>query len=198
MQEDKKEAELWDLLDVNRIPTGRRHRRGEPLQPDEYHLVVHVCILNSEGEMLVQKRSMRKDSFPGMWDVSAAGSALSGEDSRAAAARELREELGLEVDFSDRRPTFTVNFANGFDDWYIVDMDVDMSKLRIQKSELSEVGWMKKYEALNCIAQKQMVPYFFLDLVFDHKDYVGSFHSFRRLASFADADGSDGGGSGNG
>jgi isopentenyldiphosphate isomerase len=54
-------------------------------------------VFNRRGELFLQKRSLRKDCFPGTWDSSASGHLDSGEDYDACAVRELREELGLAV-----------------------------------------------------------------------------------------------------
>ena len=59
------------------------------------HRAVHVFILNKTGELYLQRRSYRKDTFPRKWDSSAAGHVDLGESYEACATRELREELGL-------------------------------------------------------------------------------------------------------
>jgi len=60
------------------------------------HRSVHILVFNSAGEVFIQKRSMNKDSNPGMWDSSAAGHLDSGEDYTHCARRELGEELGIQ------------------------------------------------------------------------------------------------------
>lgn len=65
------------------------HRRGL------MHRAVHVLVFNGRGEIFLQKRSMRKDCFPGAWDSSAAGHLDVGESYDACALRETREELGV-------------------------------------------------------------------------------------------------------
>ncbi len=60
------------------------------------HRSVHVFLFNSKGELFLQKRSARKDEFPGCYDSSAAGHVSPGESYIEAAARELKEELGIE------------------------------------------------------------------------------------------------------
>jgi isopentenyl-diphosphate delta-isomerase len=62
------------------------------------HRAVHVLVFNSRGEVFLQKRSMSKDTFPGAWDSSASGHLGTGEDYDACAVRELREEIGVEVE----------------------------------------------------------------------------------------------------
>jgi len=59
------------------------------------HRAVHMLLFNARGELYLQKRSIWKDRNPGLWDSSAAGHVDSGESYAAAAARELREELGI-------------------------------------------------------------------------------------------------------
>lgn len=86
--------EVFDVVDdANRVVgTARRadvHARGLR------HRAVHVFVFNARGELFLQKRSHLKDAHPGVWDSSAAGHLDSGEDYESAAAREIREELGL-------------------------------------------------------------------------------------------------------
>lgn len=52
--------EEWDLLNENRELTGKTHIRGEKLAPGELHLVIHVCIFNEKGQLLIQKRQKIK------------------------------------------------------------------------------------------------------------------------------------------
>ena len=85
--------ELFDLYDDERNFTGETIERGKPLPESRYHLVIHICILGSDGKMLIQQRQPFKKSFPGKWDVSVGGSAVAGENSRQAASRELYEAV---------------------------------------------------------------------------------------------------------
>jgi isopentenyldiphosphate isomerase len=59
------------------------------------HRAVHVLVFNQCGEIFLQKRSLKKDRQPGLWDSSASGHVETGEEYDECAVRELREELGL-------------------------------------------------------------------------------------------------------
>lgn len=48
--------EQWDLYDLDRQKIGEIER-GQPLSPEDCRLVVHVCIFNKKGEMLIQQRA---------------------------------------------------------------------------------------------------------------------------------------------
>jgi 16S rRNA (adenine1518-N6/adenine1519-N6)-dimethyltransferase len=65
-----------------------------------YHRASHVFIFNRTGELFLQKRSHRKDNFPGLWDSSAAGHVDAGESYVDCALREVREEIGLDCGLS--------------------------------------------------------------------------------------------------
>jgi isopentenyldiphosphate isomerase len=90
--------EKWDVYDENGINTGKVTVRGQDsLRAGEFHLVVHIWILSSAGNILIQRRSDTKKLMPGEW-AATGGAAISGEDSFTAASRELFEELGIESD----------------------------------------------------------------------------------------------------
>ena len=93
--------ELWDLYTYDRQRTGHTMLRGGDQPEGLFRLVVHVCIFNGNGEMLLQQRQLFKKGWPNLWDITVGGSALSGEDSRTAARRELYEELGLRISFEN-------------------------------------------------------------------------------------------------
>ena len=58
--------ESFDLYDVNRNKTGKTLERGNKVPEGLYRLVVHACIFNSEGKMLIQKRVATKSGWSGM------------------------------------------------------------------------------------------------------------------------------------
>lgn len=109
-----------------------------------------------------------------MWDLSVGGSAVAGDSSRQAAEREVMEELGLKLDLSEYRPVFTMNFSDGFDDYYIIRMDVELSELCLQKEEVRNIRWVDKEEALRMQREGIFIPYWFLGKLFEIKDT----HSF--------------------
>ena len=106
--------EYIDLYDMHRIPTGKTILRGSPVPEGMYRVVVHICIFNSKGEMLIQQRQSTKKHFPDMWDISVGGQVSSGETSELAAQREIYEELGLDIDMSDMRPLASMSFRKKY------------------------------------------------------------------------------------
>ena len=151
--------ELFDLYTAEREKTGRTMVRGEPVPEGFYRLVVHVCIFDPEGRMLIQQRQPFKKGWSNLWDISVGGSAVAGDSSRAAAERETREELGLSIDLSGVRPTMTIYWEYGFDDYYVLTQAVDPDTLRLQYEEVQQVRWATKEEILRMIDDGRFIPY---------------------------------------
>jgi len=86
--------EIFDVVNDRDEVVGQRPR-SEIHRLKLNHRAVHVLVFNPRGELFLQKRSMKKDCFPGAWDSSASGHLDSGESYDACAVRELREEIGL-------------------------------------------------------------------------------------------------------
>ncbi|WP_338067591.1 hypothetical protein [Oceanobacillus picturae] len=55
--------EKWDLFDKHRNKIEKQITRGDEMTPAEFHLVVHVCIFNPKGEMLIQQRQPFKQGW---------------------------------------------------------------------------------------------------------------------------------------
>lgn len=59
------------------------------------HPVVHLHVINSKGELYLQRRALNKDIQPGKWDTSVGGHVDFGEEINEALIREVGEELGI-------------------------------------------------------------------------------------------------------
>ncbi len=119
---DYESNEIHDLYTYDRQKTEYTMLRGGDQPEGLFRLVVHLCIFNSSGEMLIQQRQPFKKGWSNLWDITVGGSALSGEDSRTAVEGELFEELGLLISFETLRPALTIHFDSGFDDVYLIEM----------------------------------------------------------------------------
>jgi isopentenyldiphosphate isomerase len=166
---------LVDLYDENRLSLGRTAERSASRGPGEYRMVVHVCIFDRRGRLLIQQRTPEKLLFPNLWDVSVGGGVDAGETSRQGAEREFREELGFFLDLGGLRPSVTVNFDGGFDDFYILTRDLPLEKLTLQKEEVRAVRWASLGEILDLLAQGAFIPYpeSFLRFLFDMREQFG-------------------------
>ena len=134
--------EIWDVIDGDGIPTGKTVVRGKCfLKPGEYHLVVHIWIISSDGKLLIQRRSDQKKLMPGEW-AATGGAAVSGESSFSAAKRELFEELGISSDQNSLKNILRLKRRNSLLDIWAIVCDIKASELKLQKSEVAEARWV--------------------------------------------------------
>ncbi len=87
--------EIWDLYTKNRQKTEYTVQRGNIIPEGYYHAVVDVFVVSNSNKVLLVRRALDKDVYPGLWETGAGGSVLSGETMTHAALRELREETGI-------------------------------------------------------------------------------------------------------
>lgn len=156
--------ELFDLYTKDRLPLNRTVNRGDSMPDGCYHIVVRVCIFNSNGEMLIQQRQPFKAGWSNKWDISCGGSAVSGEDSQTAIEREVSEELGVSVSLENIRPVLTIHYDEGFDDIYVITKDLRLDEFRLQPEEVQAVKWAALEEILSMIDSGEFIPY--------HKDLI--------------------------
>lgn len=170
--------EYLDLYDVNKTRTGETIARGTKVPDGRYRLVVRVIIFNSKGQMLIQQRANDRNSYPNKWDFSVGGSVESGETSSEGAERELLEELGLKVNLSGKLANFTINFEQGFDDFYIINYDINAEDIVFQKEEVQAVKWAERDEIIAMIRSGEFIGFreSLVDMLFSfNKKRYGTF-----------------------
>lgn len=89
--------EIFPLVDREGNVIGEAGRNECHGSPAMLHPVVHCIIRSGDGRWLLQKRSAAKDIQPGKWDTSVGGHVMAGEDILQALAREVLEEVGIDI-----------------------------------------------------------------------------------------------------
>lgn len=159
--------EWLDEVDEKGRPTGKVYERSYIHDHGIRHRTSHVWIMRQKaGEMqiLLQKRSVDKDSFPGEYDISSAGHIPAGEGFEESALRELEEELGITAKAEDLHLIGPLTIRNEFifhgkpfrdhqitHVYYLV-MDIEPEQMRLQESEVESVMWIGLDE---CIRQTE-------------------------------------------
>ncbi|KAL9242107.1 hypothetical protein vseg_016141 [Gypsophila vaccaria] len=168
------QEEYFDVLTKTGQKTGFRKPRGEVHRDGEYHRAVHVWIYcESTNELLLQKRSDCKDSWPGQWDISSAGHISAGDSSLITARRELHEELGVNLPENAFELLFVflqecvINdgkfINNEFNDVYLVTTvtPIPQEAFTLQETEVSAVKYIscEEYKSLLMNEDPDYVPY---------------------------------------
>jgi isopentenyldiphosphate isomerase len=150
-------TELLEVFTPDGQPTGRAKTRAAIHLDGDWHLAFHCWILRKAGtEIVLQRRSLLKDTFAGVWDAAAAGHWRFGE-SAPEAAREIAEELGIDVAFESlvyrARERGAREFPNGLvdrelHDVYVLEDDRPLSAYRPDPREVSGVAAFAAAEVL--------------------------------------------------
>lgn len=172
--------ELFDIVDENGEPTGETVERTLAHSQGIRHRSSHVWLLRRRQgrvEILLQKRSGDKDSFPGCYDISSAGHIPAGVDYVSSALRELKEELGEEaapeelIYCGTRHIRYTETFYgkpfrdNQVSKVYLLWRDKEAEDFVLQQEEIEEVKWFDFYECIklvkdnaiaHCIMQEEL------------------------------------------
>ena len=155
---DGKPLELFDERREDGSKTGVVMERSVAHRDGRLHGTVHVWLArktaDGQPEVLLQKRSREKESYPGCWDISCAGHLQTGDEYEEGALRELEEELGITAEKNQlkfvgwNRDLTKENFRGRpyLDDElakvYVLPMDTEPEQLKLQQEEVEEVRWM--------------------------------------------------------
>ncbi len=168
--------EFLNLIDDRARITADSKPRTLVHRDGELHPTVHIWMIKRRDMgvfVLLQKRAHEKEINPDCYDVSAAGHVSQGEEFRHTALKEVREELGLDIDRSKlefiglKRSEYTKGdiHDNELVAVYICRENINIEDLTLQSSEVSEVCWAEidelisvmKYEDIpNCISRKEL------------------------------------------
>ena len=156
--------ENLDIVDESGRPTGKTVERDTAHREGILHRTAHVWIVRKKPsgfDILLQKRSMEKESFPGLYDTSSAGHIPAGEEPLPSALRELEEELGIRasVDQLTYAGNFRIEYVETFHDRtfhdnefthvYVYWEPVDIRNLIFQKTEVDDADWFDLEEVWN-------------------------------------------------
>ena len=139
--------EKHELVDINGNKTGKIITHIEARNPNNipeghYIAVVGVVIMNSNKEILLQKRSRFKRANPNKWGI-CGGKVDLGETLLEAGIRETLEEIGILLNKEELKfLSMDANEKSHFTVYY-VRKNVDLKKCKLQEEELEEVKYFK-------------------------------------------------------
>lgn len=172
------QEEMLDVVDEVGNPTGESMERTKMHQRGIRHRTSHVWIARKKDgrvELLLQKRCVNKDSYPGCYDISSAGHIPAGTDFYSSAVRELREELGVcikqdqLIECGNRE--FLVNAIfhgrefhdNQISKVFLLWLDLEEKDFAVQKEEIDEVRWFDFRECISMVEKKTPLNCIFME-----------------------------------
>lgn len=162
--------EMFDTYDINGNFLGIKPKSFcHSENPGVYHKPVWIWILNSNNQVLLQKRAANKKFMPNLWDAPSAGHVCAGESFIEACQRETEEELGLS--FEQDRFKFQKEVLSQkvweLGQVYLLKADFDITEAKLQKEEVAEIQWYEFNDFKNILYSNNFMPY---DI--EYKDWV--------------------------
>ena len=146
---------MLDVVDVDDQVVGVA-TRGDIHARGLMHRAVHVLVFNSQGSVLLQKRSLQKDQFAGMWDTSCAGHVESSQSYQETAPRELQEELGI-LPAEPLRALFKMppTSGNGYEFAMVYALEHE-GPFAAAEDEIDELRWFSQAEVDEWVAKLEV------------------------------------------
>lgn len=148
--------EIWDLLDEQGNKTERTIIKGQEIPKGYYHLGADVWIVNSENQILIQKRSPKKKHQPNVWAMTG-GSVITGETSVQTIKREVEEELGVTLKIENVKLIKQYKTGTTWLDVYFVKQDIKIEDIVMEEEEVSEVKWASYKEIEQLLSSNQFM-----------------------------------------
>jgi len=160
-------AEYLDILDEEGNKTGKTKLRSEVHRDGDWHRSVHIWIINTKNELLIQKRSPNKKTHPNFLDLSVAGHVSAGDGVIDSAIREIKEELGISIDPSELEQVciyqqkYNENGFNNnqFNNVFLLKKDIVTKNAVLQKEEVAEIKFIPYQELVTLSKSGTMVPH---------------------------------------
>ena len=152
--------EIWDLYDVKGNKTGRtwERKRAKEIPEGFYHMVCDILVKHVDGDYLLMQRDPNKQPYPGHYEASAGGSALSGEDPLTCAHRELLEETGIDS-HSFRLISNTVSERSKCIFYsYLTEVDCLKDSVILQEGETVAYKWVNRDGLLDYTKSELTIP----------------------------------------
>ena len=148
--------ELVERFDKRKMPLGKSSERYVNV-PGEYGQAIHLWIMNSKGEFLIQKRSATKRLHPNLWSVTGGGTDP-GENSLETTIRETKEELGIDINIANLEFMLSFKRKDIFLDVWLLKEDISISELTLQEEEVSDAKWVSMDEIKQLLKTNQTSP----------------------------------------
>lgn len=137
--------EILDIVDNNDNLVGvQKPRSVVHSKRKDWHRTTHIWIINDDREILCQKRSLKKDANPGIWQPFFGGHVKAGETYEKAAISELKDEVGISVSAHALKPIYIERYEpeKHFSWISLLRWNGNAQDLKFNDGEVSEVKWI--------------------------------------------------------
>ncbi|MBT4124186.1 MAG: NUDIX domain-containing protein [Candidatus Pacebacteria bacterium] len=151
------QSELFYLVDEQDKVLGSVSRKKAHQDRSKIHRSIGIVLTNSLNQVLLQKRSEHKDTYPEFWTLSASGHVTYGQTYKQAAEREVEEELGIKT---------SLEFVSKKLQTYVDEQEysaifsgvIEEKPSKFDRTEVSKVEWVDIDKLLEFIKNHDVSP----------------------------------------
>lgn len=136
----------------------------ENISKELYYYTVHVWIYNCKKEFLIQQRSKYVKNLPEKWTTTS-GTVLHMETPMMAAYREVKEELGIEININNLKLIYQYKKDRHFVDVFFIEMNIELIQLCLQRLEVENVKFASRVEIQKMVEKKEFYKYIYLPIL---------------------------------
>ncbi|RJW74919.1 MULTISPECIES: NUDIX domain-containing protein [Coprococcus] len=129
-----------------------------------YYYTVHIWIYNCKKGFLIQQRSKYVKNLPERWTTTS-GTVLHMETPIMAAYREVKEELGIEINIDNLKLIYQYKKNQHFVDVFLIEMNIELGKLCLQELEVGNVKFASKIEIQKMVEGNEFYKYIYLPIL---------------------------------
>ncbi|HPF50955.1 MAG TPA: NUDIX domain-containing protein [Draconibacterium sp.] len=142
---------------VGQAPRSHVHNGSKLLHP-----VVHLHVINGNGEILLQKRPLNKLIQPGKWDTAVGGHISTGETLEQALQKEAAEEIGLRQFSAKLQQVYKWESEVEAELVYMFTTS-NTHEIAIQSDEVEELRYWSAKEITSKVQDKLFTPNFLIE-----------------------------------
>ena len=154
--------EFLEIYSPHGKKTGQKESKFNIHLNGFFHATVHVWIFTRNGNILIQKRSKKKELNPGIWDVSVAGHVEFDESIKKAAKREAFEEIGININTKNLLKIGVYKSINihpkvidkEFHHTYVLEVDDGLIDINHKNQEVDDLKFISIIEMENLIKKR--------------------------------------------
>lgn len=144
--------EILDLYDNDFKKINKTIVRRVDEIPKDANIMMSYALIKNNNKFLLEQ-STERNNFK--WAIPG-GHVLTNENSEQGLRREIYEELGLENITIKHMDTIKFPYNNYIFNIYLIEEEIDTSKLTFQPDEVLQVKWYSKDEILELIKEEKI------------------------------------------
>jgi len=145
---------MEEVIVVDREDAVLGSKPRSEMTPEDIRRSTALWLTNENDEILIAQRALTKPHSPGLWGPAAAGVVAKGEMYDSNIRKEVREELGVNLELVTGPKAFVQSQRPGFVQWYLATVHTSSFHPKLQEEEVAAITWISFEDLRDAVATK--------------------------------------------